>query len=79
MPFNDLQTCRHFLRSREDIAAVLIEPVAGNMGVVPAQREFLEMLREETAKKGIVLIFDEVITGLPSRFKRRSRTLSNHS
>ena len=33
------------------------------MGVVPAKREFLDMLREETARKGIVLIFDEVITG----------------
>ncbi len=63
LPFNDLETCRDFLRSHEDIAAVLLEPVAGNIGVVPAKREFLEMLREETAKKGIVLIFDEVITG----------------
>ena len=63
LPFNDLDTCRHFLNSRDDIAAVLIEPVAGNMGVVPAKKEFLEMLREETEKKGIVLIFDEVITG----------------
>jgi glutamate-1-semialdehyde 2,1-aminomutase len=63
LPFNDLQTCRQFLRSRDDIASVLIEPIAGNMGVVPAKREFLEMLREETDKKGILLIFDEVITG----------------
>lgn len=63
LPFNDLEICRNFLKSRDDIACVLIEPVAGNMGVVPAKREFLEMLREETEKKGIVLIFDEVITG----------------
>ncbi|MBS0604334.1 MAG: glutamate-1-semialdehyde 2,1-aminomutase [Verrucomicrobia bacterium] len=63
LPFNDIQTARSFIRSRDDIAAVLLEPVAGNIGVVPAKREFLEMLREETAKKGIVLIFDEVITG----------------
>lgn len=63
LPFNAMETCRNFLRSREDIAAVLIEPVAGNMGVVPAKKEFLEMLREETNKKGILLIFDEVITG----------------
>jgi glutamate-1-semialdehyde 2,1-aminomutase len=63
LPFNEIETCRNFLRSRDDIASVLIEPVAGNMGVVPAKREFLEMLRDETAKKGIVLIFDEVITG----------------
>ncbi len=63
LPFNNIETCRNFLRSRDDIACVLIEPIAGNMGVVPAKEEFLEMLREETAKKGIILIFDEVITG----------------
>lgn len=63
LPFNDLETTRDFLRSRDDIAAVLLEPVAGNIGVVPARSDFLEMLREETARKGIVLIFDEVITG----------------
>ena len=63
LPFNDIETCRNFIRSRDDIAAVLLEPIAGNMGVVPAKREFLEMLREETEKKGIVFIFDEVITG----------------
>ncbi len=63
LPFNDIETCRTFLQSSEDIAAVILEPIAGNMGVVPAKREFLEMLREETEKKQIVLIFDEVITG----------------
>ncbi len=63
LPFNDMETCRNFIRSRDDIAAVLLEPIAGNMGVVPAKREFLEMLRDETERKKIVLIFDEVITG----------------
>src|SRR5262249_19065230 len=63
LPFNAVDACRRFIQARDDIAAVLLEPVAGNMGVVPATREFLEMLREETLKKGIVLIFDEVITG----------------
>lgn len=63
LPFNDLKTCRDFIRSRDDIAAILLEPITGNMGVVPAKIEFLEMLREESARKGIVLIFDEVITG----------------
>lgn len=63
LPFNDLETTLHFIRSRNDIAAVLLEPIAGNMGVVHAKLEFIHMLREETAKKGIVLIFDEVITG----------------
>jgi glutamate-1-semialdehyde 2,1-aminomutase len=63
LPFNDIDACRNFIRSRDDIAAILLEPVAGNMGVVPAKKAFLEMLREESQKKGIVLIFDEVITG----------------
>ena len=63
LPFNDLETVKNFIRSHDDIAAVILEPVVGNMGTVPAEPAFLEMLREETEKKGIVLIFDEVITG----------------
>lgn len=63
LPFNDLNYCRDFIRSRDDIAAVLLEPISGNMGVVPSSSEFLQMLREECSAKGIVLIFDEVITG----------------
>ncbi len=63
LPFNDLETCRHFLRMCDDLAGVMLEPVTGNMGVIAAKREFLEMLREETAKKGALLIIDEVITG----------------
>lgn len=63
LPYNDLGTCRAFLRAHADVAAVLIEPIAGNMGVVPAKREFLQMLQEETRRSGALLIFDEVITG----------------
>ncbi|HEY2811308.1 MAG TPA: glutamate-1-semialdehyde 2,1-aminomutase [Rhabdochlamydiaceae bacterium] len=63
LPFNDSAACSKFLRATDAIAAVILEPIAGNMGLVPAHREFLHMLREETQKKGIVLIFDEVITG----------------
>jgi glutamate-1-semialdehyde 2,1-aminomutase len=47
----------------EDIAAIIVEPVAGNMGVVPPQPGFLEGLRSLTEQYGIVLIFDEVMTG----------------
>jgi glutamate-1-semialdehyde 2,1-aminomutase len=55
---------RTLLREQgSSIAAVIVEPVAGNMGVVPPAPEFLEMLREETRRVGSVLIFDEVITG----------------
>jgi glutamate-1-semialdehyde 2,1-aminomutase len=63
LPFNDLKTCSDFIRSHDDIAAVILEPIAGNMGVVPGDRDFIEMLRDETERRGIVLIFDEVITG----------------
>ncbi|OGI02630.1 MAG: glutamate-1-semialdehyde-2,1-aminomutase [Candidatus Melainabacteria bacterium GWF2_37_15] len=47
----------------EDIAGIIIEPVAGNMGVVPAKQEFINFLREITIKYGSLLIFDEVMTG----------------
>lgn len=63
LPFNDTEACRAFLQSHEDVAAVILEPIAANMGVIPAERDFLLMLREETQKRGILLIFDEVITG----------------
>ena len=62
LPYNDVAAVREFLRAHE-VAAVIFEPIAGNMGVVPAAREFVDMLREETAKQGALLIFDEVITG----------------
>src|SRR5436309_2907930 len=46
-----------------DIAAVIVEPIAGNMGVIPPAPDFLESLREITTQHGALLIFDEVITG----------------
>ena len=63
LPYNDAAAARIFLRNEEDIACVIVEPVAGNMGVVPAERNFLETLRTESKKRGALLIFDEVITG----------------
>lgn len=63
LAFNDSAATRKFLESQEDIAALILEPIAGNMGVVPARVDFLKMLREETRQRGILLIFDEVITG----------------
>ncbi|RKO67091.1 glutamate-1-semialdehyde 2,1-aminomutase [Desulfofundulus salinus] len=63
-PYNDLDTLEAiFAREGEDIAAVIVEPVAGNMGVVPPREGFLEGLREITRRYGALLIFDEVITG----------------
>ena len=52
-----------FAAQKEDIAAVIVEPVAANMGVVPPREGFLKFLREITEKNGALLIFDEVITG----------------
>jgi len=69
LSYNDEEAVRAFLESRGDtVAAVIVEPVAGNMGVVPPAPGFLESLRELTAAKGIVLIFDEVITGFRLAF-----------
>jgi glutamate-1-semialdehyde 2,1-aminomutase len=66
LPYNDIETVRAFLNDpthSEEIAGVIVEPVAGNIGLVPASKKFLEMLREECSKIGAVLIFDEVISG----------------
>lgn len=64
IPYNNLQALEHTLRDLSfDIACVIVEPVAGNMGVVVPDREFLVKLRALTQELGIVLIFDEVITG----------------
>ncbi len=62
-PYNDLSAVRALFESRPDIACVIVEPVAGNMGLVPPAPGFLEGLRELTAKHGALLVFDEVITG----------------
>jgi len=64
LEFNDVAGVRDLFRRRGgEIAAVIVEPVAGNMGVVPPAPGFLEALREVTAEHGALLIFDEVITG----------------
>ena len=63
-PYNDLDAVRSlFAGNRGEFAAVIVEPVAGNMGVVEPVPGFLEGLRELTSKDGGLLIFDEVITG----------------
>lgn len=64
VPYNDLPSVElAFERYGEDIAAVIVEPVAGNMGVVPPKPGFLEGLRQITERYGSLLIFDEVMTG----------------
>ncbi|MCK4966091.1 glutamate-1-semialdehyde 2,1-aminomutase, partial [bacterium] len=62
--FNNIDSVRNAMKGIEDrIAAVIVEPIPGNMGVVPPEPGFLEFLRKITAKNQIVLIFDEVMTG----------------
>ncbi|MGH7233177.1 MAG: glutamate-1-semialdehyde 2,1-aminomutase [Nitrospiraceae bacterium] len=64
VPYNDLKAVQDVIRSHHgELACVIIEPVAGNMGVVPPNDDFLPALRELTRSHGILLIFDEVITG----------------
>lgn len=64
VPFNDLESVREAFRQfGEDLAAVIVEPVAGNMGVVPPNDGFLQELRNLTTENGTILIFDEVMTG----------------
>jgi glutamate-1-semialdehyde 2,1-aminomutase len=61
--FNDIEETRKLIAQHaDDLAAVILEPMLGGGGCLPATPEFLAMLREETAKRGIVLIFDEVMS-----------------
>ena len=64
LPFNDLEAVRRALEAHPaEVAAVVVEPVAGNMGVVPPAPGFLDGLRELCTRHGSLLVFDEVITG----------------
>jgi glutamate-1-semialdehyde 2,1-aminomutase len=64
LSFNSIDAVEQAFRARgSDIAAVIVEPVVGNMGCVPPQSGFLEALRDLTQKHGALLIFDEVMTG----------------
>ncbi len=69
VPFNDEEAVRLlFDEHPEEIAAVIVEPIAGNMGVVPPAPGFLQRLRDLTTEHGSLLIFDEVITGFRLRY-----------
>ncbi|RLE50346.1 MAG: glutamate-1-semialdehyde 2,1-aminomutase [Candidatus Methanomethylicota archaeon] len=62
LPYNDLDGCRKIMKQHE-LACVVIEPVLGAGGCIPAEKEFLKGLRELCDETGTLLIFDEVITG----------------
>lgn len=72
LPYNDVETFRQLMRDpfyAHLIAAVILEPIAANMGVVLATQEFIQVVREETERNGALLIFDEVISGFRVGFE----------
>lgn len=69
LPFNDIDKAREVIRRRHrEIACVILEPVCANMGVIAPKQGFLAGLRQLTRKYGIILIFDEVISGFRFTF-----------
>jgi glutamate-1-semialdehyde 2,1-aminomutase len=63
MPFNEIDAAAGILEAEgERLAAVIVEPVLGSAGMIPAERDYLEMLRETTRRLGSILIFDEVVS-----------------
>ena len=66
--FNNLESVEKHIESHQDIAAVIVEPIAGNMGVVQPSEAFIKGLRTLTKERGILLILDEVMTGFRSKF-----------
>jgi glutamate-1-semialdehyde 2,1-aminomutase len=63
LPYNDEAKLEAFFKRNRDLACVIVEPIAANMGVVPAKKSFLALLRALTKRTGTLLIFDEVISG----------------
>src|SRR6185436_10253521 len=63
VPFNNVEALQQIFDQHQDIAAVIIEPVVGNMGCVPPEPGFLDFVRKLTTTHGTLLIFDEVMTG----------------
>lgn len=62
--YNDIDSVKHILQQhRGEVAALILEPILGNMGLIPPRIEFLRELRQITEEEGILLIFDEVISG----------------
>lgn len=66
--YNNIDSVEKHLAKHSDVAAVIIEPIAGNMGVIEPSREFIQELRALTKASGVLLIVDEVMTGFRSKF-----------
>ena len=64
LPYNDINSVKKaFEKYGDDIAAIIVEPIAGNMGFIEPDLEFLQYLRDVTSKNNSILIFDDVMTG----------------
>jgi glutamate-1-semialdehyde 2,1-aminomutase len=64
LPYNDIECLKEVMKKQGDsVACIVVEPIAGNMGLVPPEKGFLETLRELADRFGAILIFDEVMTG----------------
>ena len=75
--YNDIESVKKcFQESKEGVACVILEPIAGNMGLVPANEEFLKELRELCDKNGTLLIFDEVMSGFRANLRGASGLVS---
>jgi len=66
--YNDIESVKKHIAECDDIAAIFIEPIAGNMGVVIPSESFIKELRKITKEAGILLVLDEVMTGFRSKF-----------
>ena len=66
--FNNIEKVKNHINKHDDIAAVILEPITGNMGVIEPSPEFISELRRITKEKGILIIADEVMTGFRSKF-----------
>ena len=66
--YNNIEKVKNHINKNDDIAAVILEPITGNMGVIVPSPEFISELRRITKEKGILIIADEVMTGFRSKF-----------
>ena len=70
--YNNIEQLKECFKQSQDIACIIVEPIAGNMGLVPASEEFLKTCRELCDKHGALLIFDEVMSGFRASLKGAS-------
>jgi glutamate-1-semialdehyde 2,1-aminomutase len=77
--YNNIENLKKCFEDSSDIACIIIEPIAGNMGLVPASEEFLAACRELCDKNGALLIFDEVMSGFRASLKGASGILKTQA